>query len=120
MPDSSNKPFLLRADQIRSVAIGRGGCIATDLITCGAQNVGFMYRETPDGVVDSGWRFMSGSESEEYMNDSNNLSIYDVNTIANYDPDILPFLDAPIGSAYEREGGRGPLAEVYDFKPPSD
>ena len=65
--------------------------------------VGFMYREPPDGPHDSGWRFLSGSESQEYLDRSENLAMYDVNTIANYDPDIVRYLDAPIGSAYGRD-----------------
>jgi hypothetical protein len=46
--------------------------------------------------------------------------VYDVNTIANYDPEIIPFLDAPVGSAFERENGTGLFAEVHDFGPPTD
>jgi len=61
-----------------------------------------MYREASDNDSDSGWRFFSGEESQEYVDDPDNLSLYDVNTIANYDPEIIPYLDAPIGSAYER------------------
>jgi len=36
------------------------------------------------------------------MDDVKNHNIYDVNTIANYDPQIIPLLDAPVGSAYIR------------------
>lgn len=79
-----------------------------------------MYREAADRDLDSGWRFMSGFESDEYMNDANNHALYDVNTIANYDPDIIPFLDAPVGSAFERESGTGRFVEVHDFDPPVD
>ena len=48
------------------------------------------------------WCFMSGHESQEYMDEPSNHAVYDVNTIANYDPEIIPFLNAPIGSAFER------------------
>ena len=79
-----------------------------------------MYRESPDRHIDSGWRWMSGFESDEYMNDPDNHAVYDVNTIANYDPDVVPFLEAPIGSAFERKNGTGPFVEVHDFEPPAD
>ena len=36
------------------------------------------------------------------MAEANNHAMYDVNTIANYDSEIIPLLDAPIGSAYVR------------------
>lgn len=75
----------------------------------------FMYREKPDNDIDSGWRFMAGTESDAYMNDPQNHEIYDVNTIANYDPDIIPLLGAPIGSAFERPEG-DTFIEVDDFE----
>jgi hypothetical protein len=114
-----SKTFKLSAEQIRDVATGHGACFATDRITVDGQPVRFMYREEPDNTTDSGWRFMAGTESDEYMNDPENLAIYDVNTVANYDPDIIPFLGAPVGSAFERSDG-GVFVEVDDFEPPED
>lgn len=58
---------------------------------------------------------MAGTESDAYMNDPQNHEIYDVNTIANYDPDIIPLLGAPIGSAFERPEG-DTFIEVDDFE----
>jgi hypothetical protein len=106
------KNFRLRADQIEPLATGRGRCFATDAITVDGQRVGFMYREPPDERGDSGWRFSSGHETREYVDDPVNLRIYDVNTIANYDPGIVPLLDAPVGSAFERGGASGEFVEV--------
>ena len=120
MGDPRNKKFRLRADQIRPVATGYGACFATDMITVVGRKVAFMYREAPDNDVDSGWRFMSGHESDEYMDDPDNHGVYDVNTIANCDGDIVPFLDAPIGSAFERKNGIGGFVEVHDFTPPPE
>ena len=110
----SQKKFALRADQIRPLAEGHGGCFATDMITVEGRKVGYMYREEPDFESDSGWRFMAGRESPEYMDDADNIAIYDVNTVANYDPDIIPLLNAPVGSVFEREGGTGGFVAVED------
>jgi hypothetical protein len=77
-----------------------------------------MYRQTPATTQDSGWRFMSGFESDEYMSDPTNQGIFNVNTIANYDPEIIPLLDSPVGSAFERTEGEGPLVPVVDFRLP--
>jgi hypothetical protein len=46
---------------------------------------------------------LAGDESDEYMADLSKHTVYDVNTIANYDPSIIPFLDSPEGSAFERD-----------------
>ena len=105
------KKFKLQAHEMKKLAVGFGGCIATDMITVQGKRVGYMYREEPRNEMDSGWRFMSGKESQKYMDDSSNHEIYDVNTIANYSPDITEFLDAPYGSAFERNSN-GILVEI--------
>lgn len=79
-----------------------GSCYATDKITVDGLPVGFMYREEPDDEYDSGWRFFSGTETQDYADDPGNTSIYEVNTIANYDKAIIPFLDSEPGTEFER------------------
>ncbi len=113
------KTYQIPGDQIQPLATDRGACIASDMITVEGKKVGFMYRERPDHDVDAGWRFVSGEESEAYMDDAQNHAVYDVNTIANYDPDIIPFLDSPFGSAFERAGGNGPFVAV-EFELPEE
>lgn len=112
MAKSPKKKFALSADKIRPLAEGYGGCIATDLITVEGRKVGYMYRTDPDNDQDSGWVFTAGEESLAYMDEAANHGVYDVNTIANYDPDIIPVLDAPIGSAFERQGRSRRLVQV--------
>ncbi len=97
------KKFKLSVEEIKPLAKGYGGCVATDMITVLGNKVGYMYRHHPHNPQDSGWCFTAGKETQEYMDDSSNHAIYDVNTIANYDQDIIPLLDSMIGSAYERD-----------------
>lgn len=97
------KQYKLSSDQIKDIAVGYGGCIASDMITVDGLPVMYMYRERPRNDADSGWRFLSGQETDEYMQEAGHHSVYDVNTIANYDPTIVTFLDAPIGSEFEKE-----------------
>ena len=79
------------------------GCIVSDKITKEGYKVGYMYREKPtDNRPDSGWRFMAGNEDNEYMNNPNNHHIFAINTICNYDSDIIPYLKSEIGSVYIR------------------
>jgi hypothetical protein len=110
------KRFYLRADQIKPLTERRGACYATDRITVDGDKVGDMYREQPDNDVDSGWRFMAGDESQEYIDNADNLALYDVNTIANYDPEIIPLLGAPYESAFARNPRTGEFEEV-EFEP---
>jgi hypothetical protein len=99
----SEKQFRLRADQIKPLVSGYGGCFASEQISVEGMKVGYMYREEPEFEADGGWRFLSGDESQAYLDDASHLAIYDVNTIANYDPEIIPLLNSPIGSAFMRD-----------------
>ena len=114
------KKFKIPAADIKPLATGRGGCFATDAITVDGKKVGYMYREEPDFADDSGWRFFAGNESPEYLDDPANTTVYDVNTIANYDAEIIPLLDSPVGSAFERRGLFKKKFVAVPFEPPGD
>lgn len=115
----SEKRFKIAGGDIKPLAEGRGACFATDMITVDGRKVGYMYREKPDFAEDSGWRFFSGKEPEAYLDDPANTAVYDVNTIANYDPAIIPLIDSPVGSAFERRGLFGKFVAV-PFEPPDE
>ena len=91
--------FKLSAEQIVQLLPGSmGSGIASDHITVEGRPVGFMYCEEPDNKIDSGWRFLSGEESQNYLDNADNLAICDLNTIADYDPGIIPHLESPVGT----------------------
>lgn len=108
------RKYKLNRDQIKPLAEGYGACFATDMITVEGKSVGYMYGEQSDIDVDSGWRFFSGDETQAYVDHPDNTQVYDVNTIANYDPDTIPLLDAPIGSAFARRERSGEFVKVED------
>jgi len=99
------KLFKIPAEQIKRLIPNMGSCLASDRIPVDGMKVGYMYREEPDKDLDSGWRFFSGDETQEYADNPENFAIYDVNTICNYDPAIIRFLDAPYGAALGRIPG---------------
>ncbi len=111
----STKQFKLSAAQIQPLVRDAGACFATDMITVDGHPVRFMYRDEPEHEHDSGWRFLSRLEDDEYMNEPAHHAIYDVNTIANYDPSVIPLLAAPVGSAYEKQETDGPFELVIDW-----
>lgn len=117
---AGGKSYKLSAADIRPLATGRGGCIVSDRITVEGLPVRFMYRQQPQNPQDSGWAFLSGTEDDAYMDDASNHAIFDVNTVANYDPSIIPFLDAPVGSVFEKIPGATDFALVTDWAPPRD
>jgi hypothetical protein len=101
-----DKNFHIKGENIKQL-LSRpfGGCMATDKITVNGELVDFMYREEPNFNEDSGWIFLSGTESQNYADNPDNWGIYDLNTIANYDPTIIPYLELPIGTELERIKG---------------
>jgi len=109
---SRMKQFTLIRDELKNIAIGYGSCIATDMITIEGYQVGYMYRDESSDTT-NGWIFMAGCETQEYMDDAKNLSIYDTNTIANYDSDIVTFIDLPEGSHCERNE-QGMLVKISE------
>lgn len=115
----NSKQYKLTAEEIKPLAEGYGACFATDMITVEGHRVAFMYREAPDYDIDSGWRFLAGMEDEEYMAAEDNIAVYDVNTIANYDPAIIPLLGAEEGSAFARDRETGEFFEV-EYDPEDD
>ncbi|MEY8440665.1 immunity protein Imm33 domain-containing protein [Anaerotruncus colihominis] len=119
----SRKKWAKSSDEMKELLTnwdGPDGCIATDRITVDGCPVGFMYREEPNGdVPDSGWRFTAGDEDDEYMDDPEKSGIFTLNTICNYDPDILPYLNAPYGTAYFRNDD-GAFEIDEEWKPDDD
>ncbi len=98
----TTKNFKIKADELVDLVPTMGGCFATDKITVDGMKVGYMYREEPMEAMDCGWRFFSGTEDQEYVDDPNNTMIFNVNTIANYDRAIIPYLNLPFGTELER------------------
>lgn len=110
--DKTLKPFNIPKDHIRPLIPNMGACIATDRILINGLKVGYMYRDQPDRDDDSGWVFLAGDESQEYLDDQWNSGIYSVNTICNYDPEIIPLIHEDPGSAFERHPTTGKLEKV--------
>jgi len=101
----TEKKFRIKPKEIKELTPSIGYSYVSDKITVDGMKVGFMYREKPFEKEDSGWRFLSGTETEEYLDDTNNSMMFDVNTVANYDRAIIPYLKSKIGSELERVEG---------------
>lgn len=79
------------------------GCIVSHKIIKEGWKVGYMTRYNPiDDIPDSGWAFFKGDEEPDYIDDPKNTSIISLNTVCNYDSDIIPYLHSPVGTSYIR------------------
>ena len=117
--DLPQKQFAIPQEELKELYQGEGpqGCIATDRILVDGQPVGYCWREEPDPgdeAWDSGWRFSAGDESGDYMDDPDRSGVYALNTICNYDPDVIPLLDSEPGTAWSRGEDGIFRPELYD------
>lgn len=94
----------IQVDDIPQHIKPMGFCVASNKITVDGEKVGYMYREEKVDIEDSGWRFLAGTEDEEYAEDPANGKIFDLNIIAHHDQAIIPYLDSKIGTELERSG----------------
>ena len=105
----AKKQFALRADQIKPLAKGRGGCLATDMITVNGCKVGYMYREQPDNDIDSGWAIHGRDRVAVVPGSTRTTSKSTMSTLSPItDQEIIPILErSRYGSAFERERHSG-------------
>ena len=80
-----------------------GFVLASKMLVNNKRKVRYMYHEESTNPQDSGWRFFCGDEDDEYVNNPDNIAIYDINTILEIDKSIIPYLSCGIGVALERE-----------------
>ena len=60
--------------------------------------VGYMRRDKPVNENDSGWSFCAGNEDDEYYNDYKNIVLVSVYEVYQIDPDILNYINNPVGT----------------------
>jgi len=80
-------------------------CLATRAIMESGAEVGYLFREASDFPDDSGWRIFTGQESLDFIDNDDNIEIYDLTEILKLDNSIEPYLDSPIGTELERKKG---------------
>ena len=97
----TEKEFKIKKNQLkRIISTDLGTGIASDDIMVSGKPVKVMERMEliNDHEKFSGWVFMSGEESQEFLDSPLNSGVYNLNTIANYDKSIIPHLDKPVGT----------------------
>lgn len=88
-------------------------CFVTNNILYDGQQVGYLYREEPDNEDDSGWRFTTGEETDQYMDNSDNLSVVSLGAVLRQDDNILLLLEREVGVAFAKDDN-GNFIELDD------
>lgn len=90
-----------------------GGCVVSNNIINKKGVLKWCIKEKPFNPADNGWRFLSDIDTEDFLNDSANMSIWDFNTIAEIEPAILSIYNLPIGTDVELKHENGKKFFVY-------
>lgn len=64
--------------------------------------IGYGVRGEPTREEDSGWYFCAGNESDDYVNDANNLELWKIGSVLMYDNALNELITAPYGTAIVR------------------
>jgi len=75
-------------------------CFVTNRILYEGEKIGYFYREEPDQDDDSGWRFVVGDETDEYMDNSENISYVSLGAVLREDDSVVDFLESPINKYF--------------------
>lgn len=108
----SEKQFKLKQEQIKRLLETEDLCLVSDKITVEGMPVGYMYRDEPEDNEDSGWCFLSGTENQNYADNPRYSTKMDLNTLANYDPAVIPYLDKDVGTEWERVAGEDKFSQL--------
>jgi hypothetical protein len=90
----------------------RPRCFVTAKVLYDGGTVGYIYREEPEEEDDSGWRIAAGNESDEYMDDAENIFYVSLGAVLNRDDSFVHLLDCVPGSAFERDLQSGQFKPV--------
>ncbi len=83
-------------------------CFVTNKVLYDNAPINYIYREEPiekdpeRDYVDTGWRILSGDESDEYMDNSENISLVSLGAVLSKDDSFIDLLESKIGTSFER------------------
>ncbi len=88
------------------------GCIVSTRVIADRAPVGYLVREEPEHGQDSGWRLLSGEESQDELDDVENLRVVTLGEVLNLDDAWIHLLDSPVGRAFVYDAEAGAFVPV--------
>ncbi len=76
-------------------------CLVSKNITHNLHPIKWMYREEPIEEFDSGWRVFCEEDTEEFINQPENVMPIEFNILANLNPHVVEVYNAPVGADLE-------------------
>ena len=99
---------------ILECAIKVGYVVISDQVMRDNKAIRYFYREEKLDSKDSGWRFLSGEETQDYVDCEANFNLYNVSTLLDKFPELINFLEyePPIAFEFDRDS----FIEIEDKK----
>lgn len=91
-----HKPMIERRDLLPKTVI------VSKKIREGGWKIGYGRRDEPTSERDSGWFFCVGDEDDEYINNTDNLELWAVYSVLQFEPALNEFITAPYDSSVVR------------------
>lgn len=92
----------LNPEELQDLILTPGYSVVSNHILDDGLPILFMYREDPVEKEDTGWRFLSGHEDQDYLDNPLNSRFIGLNTMANLDASIISHLKRRKGTELER------------------
>lgn len=89
----------IKKTELKQYITGAGGCIVSKSLLNGTTKLKWIFRE--ENGFGNGWVAFGDKDSQEYLDNSDNLTIVDFNTLANIEPTVLNILYMPVGTDLE-------------------
>ncbi|MCY1553902.1 hypothetical protein D9M68_904340 [compost metagenome] len=71
-----------------------------------------MYREEPDEERDSGWRFTANDETDEYMENTDNIAYVSIGLVLTHDDSFIHLLESPAGTSFALDTRSGCFVQL--------
>ena len=85
--------------EFRQYISGAGACIVSKSVLERRTALRWLFRE--DNGIGNGWVAFGASDTQEYLDQAENLAVVDFNTLANVEPAVLNVLYLPVGADLE-------------------
>lgn len=75
-----------------------GGCVVSNNITQKKGKLKWCVREKSVSEVDNGWRFFSEIDTEEFLGNPKNMSVWGFDTVIEIEPAVMQIYTMPVGT----------------------
>ena len=85
--------------EMKQYITGAGGTIVSKSILEGTSKLKWLFRENSE--YGNGWVALGDTDTQEYVDNPDNMTIVDFNTLANIEPAVVNVFYMPVGSDLE-------------------